>query len=263
MPPTLRRDPLLPDLTGRVAAVTGASRGIGAGIARRFAAAGAHVLVGYRSDAESAHRTAAALTGDGAGARAVAAQVDVTDVQSCAAFVARAVAEFGALDTMVNNAGVQPVVALAEMTADQWHDVMHTNAGGTFAVTQAAAAAMRERGGSIVHIASIEGTRPAPGHAHYAAAKAAVIMHAKAAALEYGEFGIRVNAVSPGLIDRPGLADEWPDGVARYRAAAPLGRLGTADEIGDACVFLSSDLARWVTGTDLVVDGGMSVRPAW
>ena len=88
-------------------------------------------------------------------------------------------------------------------------------------------------------------------------------MHAKAAALAWGPHGIRVNSVSPGLIDRPGLADDWPEGVERWMAAVPLGRLGTPEDIGDACVFLCSDLARWITGTDLVVDGGILTNPTW
>ncbi|MFE2386117.1 SDR family oxidoreductase, partial [Streptomyces misionensis] len=118
-------------------------------------------------------------------------------------------------------------------------------------------------GGTITHIASIEAARPAPGHAHYGAAKAAVVTHARAAALEYGSEGIRVNTVSPGLIDRPGLAQAWPDGVRRWLAAAPAARLGRPEDVADACVFLASPLASWITGHDLVVDGGVSARPTW
>lgn len=118
-------------------------------------------------------------------------------------------------------------------------------------------------GGSITHIASIEAAHPAPGHAHYSASKAAVVMHARSAALEYGPYGIRVNTVSPGLVDREGLAEDWPDGVRRWQQAVPVGRLGRAEDIGDACVFLASGLASWVSGHDLVVDGGMSARPTW
>lgn len=118
-------------------------------------------------------------------------------------------------------------------------------------------------GGSIVHIASIEGSRPAVGHAHYSASKAGLIMFARSAALEYGARGIRVNTVSPGLIDRPGLDRDWPEGVARWHAAAPLRRLGCPEDIGDACVFLASPSASWITGHDLVVDGGVSAHPTW
>ncbi len=114
-----------------------------------------------------------------------------------------------------------------------------------------------------MHVASIEGRQPTDFHGHYATAKAGLIMHARAAAGAYGPHGIRVNSVSPGLIDRPGLADDWPEGVDRWHAAAPLGRMGTPEDVGDACVFLCSDLARWITGADLVVDGGVLTRPTW
>ncbi len=104
---------------------------------------------------------------------------------------------------------------------------------------------------------------PAPGHAHYAAAKSAVVMHARAAAQEYGPDGIRVNTVSPGLIERDGLAEAWPEGVRRCREASAVGRLGRPEDVGDACVFLASPLASWITGHDLVVDGGATARPTW
>lgn len=116
--------------------------------------------------------------------------------------------------------------------------------------------------GSITHIASIEATHPAL-HAHYSASKAAVVAHARSAALEYGPYGIRVNTVSPGLIDRAGLAEAWPDGVRRWQQAVPTGRLGRPEDVGDACVFLASPMASWITGHDLVVDGGVSARPTW
>jgi 3-oxoacyl-[acyl-carrier protein] reductase len=94
-------------------------------------------------------------------------------------------------------------------------------------------------------------------------AKAALVMAAKAAALEYGPLGVRVNSISPGLIDRPGLADDWPEGVDRWQRAAPLGRLGTPTDVANACLFLCSPLASWITGVDLTVDGGVSVNPHW
>lgn len=258
-----RRDPALPDLSGRTAVVTGASGGIGAGIAHRLADAGANVVIGYRSDRAGAERLAAEISAQYDDTRALDHAVETTDPASCRAMVARAVAAFGAVDILVNNAGVQPVQDLAEISAADWQGVIDANVTGTFLATAAAAEQMADRGGSIIHIASIEGLAPAFGHGHYAASKAAVIMHAKSAALEWGPRGIRVNCVSPGLIDREGLAESWPDGVSRYTAAAPLGRIGTAAEIGDACVFLASDLARWITGANLVVDGGVSVHPTW
>ena len=170
----------------------------------------------------------------------------------------------GRLTALVNNAGVQPTQELAAMSLADWRAVADPNVHSVFACTQAAAAVMRASGGgSVTHIASIEADRPAPQHAHYCASKAAVVMHARAAALEYGAYGIRVNSVSPGLIGRPGLAEDWPEGVRRWQAAAPAGRLGTPEDVGDACVFLASPMASWITGHDLVVDGGVSARPTW
>jgi 3-oxoacyl-[acyl-carrier protein] reductase len=225
------------DLGGRVVLVTGAGGTIGAGIAARFADAGA-VVVRHLGRADGDLRTDAARIVDEAAAR------------------------HGRLDAVVNNAGVQPVEPLPDMTTEQWRSVVDTNLTGPFAVTQAAVRHLGH-GGSITHIASIEGSHPAPGHAHYAASKAALIMHARAAALEYGPRGIRVNTVSPGLVARPGIEEQWPEGVARWQAAAPLGRMGTPEDIGNACVFLASDLASWITGHDLVVDGGVTARPTW
>jgi NAD(P)-dependent dehydrogenase (short-subunit alcohol dehydrogenase family) len=253
------RDPALPDLSGTVAVVTGASGGIGAGVAARFAAAGAAVVVGHRTGAA---RAAAVVDGIVAGGgQAVAARADVTDPAHCAALVDVAVARYGRLDAVVGCAGVQPVAELGSMTVDQWREVVDANLTAAFATVRAAATAMR--GGSVTLIASIEGARPAPGHAHYAAAKADVVMFARSAALEYGPAGIRVNTVSPGLVHRDGLAEAWPDGVERWRAAAPLSRLGEPSDVADACVFLASPMARWITGHDLVVDGGVSARSTW
>ncbi|MEV5310884.1 SDR family oxidoreductase [Streptomyces sp. NPDC052610] len=248
-------------LEGQTALVTGAGGGIGRGIALRFAEHGAAVAVHCRTAVEQARAVADRI--HGLGGRAVVLRGDLTDEDACHRVV-RDAAEWagGRLTALVNNAGVQPVRELAGMTAEEWRTVVDTNLGSVFACTQAAVDVMGE-GGSVTHIASIEASAPAPAHAHYSASKAAVVMHARAAALEYGPLGIRVNTVSPGLIDREGLAAAWPDGVRRWRQAAPLGRLGRPEDIGDACVFLASPLASWVTGHDLVVDGGVTARPTW
>lgn len=254
------RDPALPDLTGTVALVTGAGGGIGSGIAERFAAAGAAVVVHHRGGGARAAEVVAGITGRGG--LATAARAELTDPGQCARLMDLAADRYGRLDAVVAGAGVQPVAELATMTVQQWREVVETNLTATFATVQAAAGALRT-GGAITVIASVEGTRPARGHAHYAAAKAATIMFVRSAALEYGAAGIRVNAVSPGLVRRAGIDEAWPDGVQRWQGAAPLGRLGDSSDVGDACVFLSSPMARWITGIDLVVDGGMSVAPAW
>lgn len=249
-------------LEGQTALVTGAGRGIGRGIALRFAEHGAPVAVHCRTAVREARAVADRI--QDAGGRAMVVRGDLTDPSECHRIV-REAAEWsgGRLTALVNNAGVQPVRELAAMTAEEWRAVVDTNLGSVFACTQAAAEVMGEGGGSVTHIASIEASAPAPGHAHYSAAKAAVVMHARAAALEYGPLGIRVNTVSPGLIDRESLAEDWPDGVRRWQRAAPLGRLGRPEDIGDACVFLASPLASWITGHDLVVDGGVTARPTW
>lgn len=252
----------LPDLTGRVVLVTGASGLIGGGIAERFAAAGADVVAHYRQDEKSAQTLVARITG--AGGRALPVQADLARASECRRLVETAADWRGGLDALVNNAGIQPVQNLDEMTADDWREVYDTNTTSAFSCTRAAAPLLAERGGgSITHIASIEGTMATPGHAHYCASKAALIMFARSAALEHGRSGIRVNTVSPGLIDRPGLADDWPDGVHRWSESAPLTRLGRPEDIGNACVFLASDAATWISGTNLVVDGGISARPTW
>ena len=251
------------DLSGTVAVVTGAGGGLGGGICRAFAAAGAAVVVHYRSSAESAASVVADIIA--AGGRAITAHCDITDPDGCPSLMATAVEAFGRVDTVVANAGVQPLGELATMSVPQWREVVDTNLTGSFATVQAAASSMRAQGagGSIILIGSIEGTQPAWSHAHYCASKAAVIHFARAAALEYGRYGIRVNSVSPGLIWRDGVDRDWPDGVERYRRAAPLGRLGSPTDVGNACVFLASSMAEWITGQNLVVDGGVSVHPTW
>jgi len=246
------------DLREHAVLVTGSSDGIGAGIARRLHAAGARVAVHYAT----AREAAAALAGE-LGDRACVVHGDVErDAERLCADV---VAAFGRLDAVVNNAGIQPVAPLLELSADDVREMLRVNVAGVIAVTRAAARHLTERGdgGTIVNVASIEGLQPAAGHSHYAASKAAVIMHTRAAALELGAHGIRVNAVAPGLIDRPGLAEAWPDGVNRWLANCPLERLGTTHDVADAVLFLLSNAARWITGATLVVDGGMLARPTW
>lgn len=247
------------DLSGTITCVTGASGTLGRGIARRFAEAGSAVAVHHRRPG-AADEVVEAIREAGGRARAFSAEL--TDDRACHALL-DAVAEWGGrLDALVNNAGIQPVSPLAEVTAEEWRSMLDATLTSAFSCTQAAARLMGE-GGSVTHIASIEARQPAAGHVHYSAAKAALVMHARGAALEYGPRGIRVNTVSPGLIDRPGLAAEWPEGVERWHRAAPLGRLGTPADIGNACVFLASPLAAWITGHDLVVDGGVTARPTW
>ena len=243
------------DLTGRVAVVTGASGTIGAGIARRLHEAGASVLVHASTRPEAAEALAAEL-----GDRVAAV---VGDVERDAEAICRAAqAAFGALHVLVNNAGIQPVAPLTAIDAADAAEMLRVNVGGVIAMTRAGAGLM-PAGGAVVNVSSIEGLQPAHGHSHYAASKAAVIMHTRAAALELGPQGVRVNCVSPGLIDAAGLEEAWPEGVARWHAAAPLHRLGRPDDVADAVLFLASDAARWITGANLVVDGGVLAHNTW
>ncbi len=245
------------DLTGRVIVVTGAGGGIGAGIARRLVAAGADVVAHTRSSPVD--------TTDRAGDPLPVITADLVAEDGPAAVIDQTLDLRGRIDGLVNNAAIQPIAPLAELADEDWRAMIDTDLTAAHRLTNRAASAMVERGagGTVVHIASIEASQPAPDHEHYGVAKAALVMHARAAASAYGRHGIRVNSISPGLIDRDGLAEQWPDGVTRWMAAAPLGRLGTPDDVGDACVFLCSDLSRWITGTDLLVDGGVLTRPTW
>lgn len=274
------------DFTGRVVVVTGAGGNIGTGIAQRFLAAGATVVAHTRSSPVD-H-----LTGEPSVSEVSVSEVcvDLTAPDGPQRLIDASLSQHGRLDVLVNNAGIQPVVEFMGISDDDWREMLEANLTAAHRLTQAAAAAMTNgpsdsptnswansptdspansgphgapASGSIIHVSSVEGRQPAAGHAHYATAKAALTMHARAAALELGPQGIRVNSVSPGLIDRPGLATDWPEGVDRWLAAAPLGRLGTPADVGDACVFLSSPLARFITGADLVVDGGVLTHPTW
>jgi len=245
------------DFTGKVVVVTGAGRGIGAGIARRFAEAGAAVVVNYRSSEAGARAMVEAIKK--LGGRAVAVKADVSGAEGVAELLAATLKAFKRLDVWINNAGIYPIASVLEMTEKEWDAVVDSNLRSVFLCTQAAGRQMVEqgKGGAIVNVASIEAENPAPNHSHYDAAKAGVVMHTRAAAQELGRRGIRVNAVSPGLIWREGLDKDWPDGVKRYQESVPLGRLGLADDVGDACLFLASPAARWITGANLVVDGGV------
>ncbi len=242
------------DLTGKTALVTGASGNIGSGIASRLAEAGASIVAHCHSNREPAEALIASL------GRGEVVQADLADPGAVDAM-------FDALsiDFVVNNAAAQPVASLAELSDEDWRSVLAANLDAAFFVTQRAATRWRAAGqnGAIVNIASIEGLDPAAGHAHYASSKAGLLMFTRASALEYGTDGIRINAVSPGLIDRDGLADAWPEGVERWRSKAPLARLGTANDVADAVLFLLGPAARWITGINLVVDGGMTAQNKW
>ncbi len=253
------------DLAGHTAIVTGASGGIGSAIAMRLAEAGAQVAFHYQSNVNAARNIVDAIENDGGRACAVAA--DLRHEADCNTLLDATLETLGRATILINCAGIQPVSELLRTSAGELEDVVHSNVSAPVMLTRLFAnrytGARSYSNCSVTHIASIEGMQPVAGHSHYASSKAALIMFTRAAAQELGPMGIRVNCVSPGLIDRPGLEHDWPDGVSRYRQAAPLGRIGKGRDIADAGLFLCSDAARWISGTNLIVDGGVSCAPTW
>lgn len=258
------------DFSGKVVLVTGGSRGIGAGIARRFAEAGAWVVVNYVRSESAAQELVSRI--QAGGGKALALQADVSRAAEADRLVSMTTEVCGGLDVLVNNAGIYPLSPLLDMSDSEWSQVLAANLTGTHLCTQRAARSMIEfspdgersnHSRAIINISSIEAVSPAWAHSHYTAAKAGVDQYTRNAALELAEYGIRVNAVAPGLIGREGLEKEWPEGVQRWRARTPLGRLGAAEDIADACLFLASPMARWITGVTLAVDGGILVAPAF
>ena len=249
------------DLSGRVALVTGASRGIGKGIALGVARAGADVACHGR-DAAALNATVEEITR--LGRRAIAIVGDVTDASVAASAVERTERELGPLNLAVNNAGVAGSMTASEMTEAEWQRVMDTNVTGVFRFCQAEAAAMRQHGGgAIVNVASISGSIVNPGltQTHYNTSKAAVIHMSKSLAMEWVHDGIRVNAVSPGytLTEMNQRAAVLPM-LERFKSQTPMGRLADVDEIVGPTIFLLSDAASFITAHDLVVDGGLT---AW
>lgn len=251
------------DFQGRVVMVTGGSGGLGQGIAQRFAQAGAQVVVQYHANRDDALAVVRRI--EAAGGQALALLADLTQEGPVSSLVEQAVARYGRVDALINNAGIYPQAPLVDMPLAQWDAVINANLRSAFLCTQAVARQMirQGEGGAIVNITSIEAENPAPQHSHYSASKAGVFMMTRAAAAELGRFNIRVNAVAPGLIWREGLEQSWAEGVARYLAAAPLGRLGRPEDVADACLFLASAGARWITGASLTVDGGVMTNQVY
>jgi 3-oxoacyl-[acyl-carrier protein] reductase len=236
-------------LEGKTALVTGASRGIGRAIAQELAAAGASVVIGYRSGKDEAE----ALAGE-IGARAVQADV------STAKDAARLVAEAGDLAIPVNNAGLTRDGLLARMSDDDWRTVIDTNLSSVFYTCRAVCRPMmKKRGGSIVNISSIVGVHGNWGQTNYAASKAGIIGFTKSLARELGSRGVRANVVAPGYV-KTQLTDVLPEeATAAMLQATPLGRLGEPEDIAGAVRFLCSDAAAFITGEVLLVDGGMGM----
>jgi NAD(P)-dependent dehydrogenase (short-subunit alcohol dehydrogenase family) len=251
------------DLKGKTAFVTGASAGIGRGIARRLAEAGAAVGLHFRSREMEAATAAQEIRN--AGGMAVVTNAELTDAASVEAAVRDVTEELGPIDILVNNAARQTHAGFEEMPLEEWRGMLASNLDAVFIVTKLVTAQMIQRGsgGAVINIASIEGLQPAPTHGHYAISKAGLIMYTRAAALQFGRHNIRVNAVSPGVIYREGIETAWPEGVKRWMEAAPLGRMGENEDVADAVLFLASPASRWITGANLVVDGGVTATPSF
>ena len=245
-------------LTDQVAVVTGAARGIGRGIASVLAAEGASVVIAD-IDAEAAERTAAEL-----GERAVAVATDVTDRGSVDALAAAALAAFGRIDILAANAGIYPSTGLADIDDALWDSVMDINVKGALHAVQACMPAMLARGyGRIVLTSSITGPITGQtGFAHYGASKAAMLGLMRSAAVELARSGITVNAVMPGNIETPGLAETSDEHQRQMFSSIPMGRFGTAEEVGWAVRFLASPEAGYVTGQTVIVDGGQVLPEA-
>jgi 3-oxoacyl-[acyl-carrier protein] reductase len=243
-------------LAGKVALVTGSTRGIGRGIAGTLGSAGAKIIVSGRQD-NAVQAVCEEL--NASGIEAWGANCDIRSTEEVASLVERALERFGTIDVICQNAGIYPEAPIREMTREQWDEVIETNLTGTYNIVHACAPTLQDnRSGSIVLISSITGTLVGyPGHTHYAATKASLIGFMRAAALEFAPFGVRVNSVAPGSIETEGLAELGLSDLAGY--AIPLKRLGTPEDIGWATAFLASDLASFVTGHTFVVDGGQVI----
>ena len=245
-------------LGGKAALITGATRGIGRGIAEVFAAAGASLVLTGR-DASAGQDAVAAM--EALGAKALFWPADMRNQASVQAAVATAEEQFGGLDILVQNAGVYPEIPIEELTQADWDLVHSTNLRGTFFAVQACIPAMRARGGGrIVLTSSITGVRTGfPGLAAYGATKAGMNGFMRSAALELAPHGITINAVEPGSIRTEGLAALGAGAIAAMEQCIPLGRLGEPAEIGTTALFLASDLASYITGQSIVVDGGQTL----
>jgi len=243
------------ELTGRVALVTGGSRGIGRAIATDLARAGADIVFTFRSDCDGAALTMRVL--EAGGRCAIALRADGTDRAAAGRAVMETVARFGRLDILVNNAGINRDAVVWKMDDDAWDEVIDADLGAAFRFTRAAVPAMRESGGgSIVNIASINGLRGKFGQSNYAAAKGGLIAFTKSVAREVAAFGITANAVAPGLIETDMVAAMPERARAASVAETVVGHLGRPEDVAAAVVFLASPSARHITGVVLQVDGG-------
>ncbi|HKB38064.1 MAG TPA: glucose 1-dehydrogenase [Gemmataceae bacterium] len=244
-------------LEGKVAIVTGASKGIGASIAKHLADEGAAVVVNYASSKQGADRVVAEITGKGG--RAIAVQADLSKHADSKRLFAEAKKAFGRLDVLVNNAGIYEFAPLEDVTPEHFHRQFDLNVLGLLLTTQEAVKHFGRGGGSIINISSVVATAAPPNASVYSATKAAVDAVTRSLAKELGPRNIRVNAINPGMVETEGVhAAGLSESEFRkqYEAQTPLGRIGQPRDVAPAAVFLASDDSRWITGETLHIAGG-------
>ncbi|HTD67386.1 MAG TPA: glucose 1-dehydrogenase [Candidatus Limnocylindria bacterium] len=245
-------------LAGKVAVVTGASKGIGASIAKHLAAEGAALVVNYASSKTGADKVVAEITS--AGGKAIAVHADVATKADIARLFAETKKAFGQLDILVNNAGIYEFSPLEDVTEDHFHKQFNLNVLGLILVSQAAVKSFPSAGGSIINISSIVSTLAFPNAAVYSGTKGAVDAITRSLAAELGPRGIRVNAIRPGMVETEGThaaGIEESEMKVQVKAQTPLGRLGQPDDIAGAAVFLASTDSSWITGETFVIAGGL------
>jgi 3-oxoacyl-[acyl-carrier protein] reductase len=245
-------------LAGRVAIVTGASKGIGAEIARQLAAAGAAVVVNYAGSRAGAESVVTSITKTGG--KAIAVQADVAKADDAKRLVAETIKAFGAPDILVNNAGVYEFAPLEAVTAELFHRQFNTNVLGLLQVTQEAAKHIGPNGGSIINISSVVSRLNLPGSTVYAGTKAAVDTITRVLAKELGARKIRVNSINPGMIETEGTRAQGITGSdfeKQVISTTPLGRIGQPDDVAKIAVFLASEDSGWVSGETLLASGGL------
>lgn len=243
-------------LEGKVAIITGASRGIGKAIAQKFVDQGATVCFTYRSSEEAAKALEAELTA--AGGTAQGFKSDAGDFDAAQQMVDAVIKAYGKIDILVNNAGITKDNLLMRMSEDQWDDVIAVNLKSVFNLTKAAMRPMlKARAGSIINMSSVVGVKGNAGQSNYAASKAGILGFTKSVALELGSRSIRCNAIAPGFIETE-MTDVLDDKmVQEWRDSIPLKRGGTTDDVANLTLFLASDMSAYITGQTINVDGGM------